>query len=241
MEAIYERYHNSRKIQKKLINKNDYTYRGVLSYINKLKVNGLNILDIGCGVGSVDLYLANAGARVLGIDISTNGIKIAKQNVSKLKIRNAKFRKISFPNKIPNDKYDIILCLEVLEHLNNDYDAVSKIRKLLKKDGILIASSPSINSVMYRMGLLNKFDTEVGHLRRYSEKSFCTLFLKAKFKIVDIKKTQGILRDFLFTTRLGGFALKFVNKWPLSGLANLIDDLLVILFGESDLFVMVKK
>jgi 2-polyprenyl-3-methyl-5-hydroxy-6-metoxy-1,4-benzoquinol methylase len=229
-------------LQKRLINKYDYIYQGVLFFLNKISIKDKKILDIGCGVGTIDFYLAREGAEVLGIDVSKNGVQIAKANAEKLGIKNnLKFRAVKFPDVVPSGHFDIILCLEVLEHLKRDQKSVSEMKKLLNKDGIIIASSPSINSFLYKKGLLDIFDQEVGHIRRYTEKSFKLLFSRADLDILTFRKAQGVLRDFLFSNPVGGILLKVVNKFPFSFLATVIDNFLIPLFGESDLFILAQK
>lgn len=239
---IYETYHRGRKIQERVISKNDFTYHTVLYFLSKYADGKKDVLDIGCGVGTVDLYLGNKGLQVLGIDISKNGITIAKKNAKQLRLEKlVMFSRMNFPKILPKKQFDIIICSEVLEHIISDEYAVGQIYKLLKLGGFIIASSPSINAPLYKMGLLTKFDQEVGHLRRYTLKNFSQLFSTSRFKIIETKKTEGILRNFLFTNSFGGFLLRILNKWPLSEFVTFIDDLTVKIFGESNIYIVAQK
>jgi 2-polyprenyl-6-hydroxyphenyl methylase/3-demethylubiquinone-9 3-methyltransferase len=200
------------------------------------------VLDIGCGVGTIDFYMASQGKKVTGIDISQNSISIAKKNASFFKLDNKiDFCVLKFPRSSPKGKYGIVVCSEVLEHIKYDKIAVEKINALLVEDGILIASSPSKNSPLYRLGLLNKFEKHVGHLRRYTEGSFRKLFESSGFKILETKKTEGILRNFLFTNSIGGFLLKILKRWPLSSIVTFIDDLTIPILGESNIYLVARK
>lgn len=105
----------------------------------------------------------------------------------------------------------------------------------------MIASSPSKNAPLYRMGALKTFDRKVGHLRRYSENDFVDLFKKEGFVILETNKTEGILRNFLFTNPFGGFLLRILNKKPFSRVVTFIDNLSVPLFGESDIYIVAQK
>mgnify|MGYP001604730736 FL=1 len=60
-------------------------------------------------------------------------------------------------------------------------------------------------------------------------------------EILELKKTEGILRNFLFTNSLGGFLLKILNKWPISKIVTFLDNLTIPVFGESDIFLVAKK
>lgn len=242
MNLLYENYHSERNRQKLVINDNNFTYGVILSFLQKIKIKSKKILDIGCGVGTIDFYLAKKGATVLGVDISQNGISIAKENASILGFKNKiKYKVLDFQKQSIQGKYDLVICSEVLEHIKDDKQAVKKINRLLKKGAIVIASSPSINAPLFRLGLLKKFDKEVGHLRRYTIRSFIKLFTDAEFKVMETKKTEGILRNFLFTNSFGGFLLRILNKWPFSEIVTFFDNLTIPIFGESDIYLVAQK
>lgn len=239
---IYETYHLKRNIQNHTISDNDFTYRPLLSFLKKYNKLGFEILDIGCGVGTIDLYLAKKDHKVIGIDISKRGIEIAKKNAQKLSLYvNLKFLVKNFPQSLPSGKFDLIICSEVLEHLKDDRSAVNAISKLLKRDGIVIASSPSKNAPLYKWGALSRFDQEVGHLRRYTKGGFIKLFKESKFKVIETKEAEGLLRNFLFTNLFGGLLLRLFNKWPFSEIITFIDSALIPIFGESDIYLVAKK
>lgn len=66
---FYDLYHSQAKFQKEVIGEKNFTYREIISVLKKLR--GIHsVLDIGCGVGTIDFYLAFFGKEVTGIDIS---------------------------------------------------------------------------------------------------------------------------------------------------------------------------
>src|SRR3972149_2853294 len=152
-----------------------------------------------------------------------------------------KFFVQNFPNTNIKEKFEVIICSEVLEHLPQDKLAIRKIRNLLVKNGVVIASSPSENAPLYKVGILNNFDSSVGHLRRYTEKSFRNLFEYAGFNILETNKTEGVIRNFLFTNQLGGFLLRILNKWPISNVVTVLDNLTIRLLGESNIYLVAEK
>ncbi len=242
LKEKYEKYHTNRKIQRKVIDKQDFTYRSLLSFIDKYANRKKKILDIGCGVGTIDLYLAKEKKDVVGIDLSQNGIKIARKNMKKFGLsRKLRFIVTNFPNVIPKGRFDLIICSEVLEHLTQDKLAVMKIKGLLNKNGVVVASSPSKYAPLYKMGLLQKFDSDVGHLRRYTLESYTQLFKSVGFQVLETKKTEGILRNFLYTNTLGGFLLKIIKRRPFSTIVSFFDDLTIPLLGESNIFLIAQK
>ena len=115
--------------------------------VTKHKIlKGLEILDLGCGGGLVCEPLTRLGAKVTGIDFVKKNISIAKHHarVSKLDIKY--INQDLFSIKLKN-KFDIILMLEVIEHLNNWESIVNKILKFLKPKGRVIFST--INRTIY--------------------------------------------------------------------------------------------
>ena len=95
-------------------------------------LKGLNILDIGCGGGLISEPMARLGANVTGIDASEKNVKIAKLHSEKSGL------KINYINTSPEklddlEKFDIILNLEIIEHVDDVNLYVKSCNKLLKK------------------------------------------------------------------------------------------------------------
>lgn len=110
---------------------------------NKNRYNilkGLEILDLGCGGGLICEPLARLGAKVTGIDFVKNNIKNAKSH-AKLSELNITYINEDLSSIKLNKKFDIILMLEVIEHLNNWESIVNKIIKHLKPKGKIIFST----------------------------------------------------------------------------------------------------
>ncbi len=99
----------------------------------------LKILDIGCGGGILCEPMCRLGASVTGIDTNSKAIDIAKEHAlqNKLKID---YRNIDLDD-IEAEKFDLITCMEVLEHTNDINRIISKSKNLLKKNGIFIGST----------------------------------------------------------------------------------------------------
>src|SRR3989337_2923542 len=227
---FYDLFHKSSSLQTKLVSEKNFTYRIVFSILNQVlrNKNNLDILDFGCGSGTLSLYFASKVNNVVGIDISPKVIRTAKASASRLDLR----KELNFftlnegKRKIKGQRFDLILCIEVLEHI--------------KKSGYLILSTPSKNAPLYKIGLTKNFDKRVGHLRRYNLKSLEKVFLRANLKVKDSKKTEGIIRNSLFVIPFLGRFIKFL-KGPLSDLFTFLDQLTIPLLGESDIFVVAQK
>ena len=117
----------------------------VLKKNEKKNLCNLKILDIGCGGGILTEPLARLGARVTGVDENENAIRVAIDHAKKSKLK-IQYKRMSFDKINFDEKFDIILCMEVLEHLNNIDMLINKVKELLNPKGIFIGST--INKTM---------------------------------------------------------------------------------------------
>ena len=111
-------------------------------------LEGLNILDIGCGGGLISEPMARLGAKVTGIDASEKNINIAKLHSEKSGL------KINYLNASPEnlehiEKFDIILNLEIVEHVNNVNLYIKSCHKLLKKNGLMFTATLNRSFISY--------------------------------------------------------------------------------------------
>ena len=108
---------------------------------NKNKpLSGVNILDIGCGGGLLSEPMSRLGAKITGIDASSKNIKIAKlhANKNKLKINYI----CSSPEKLKTEKkFDVILNMEIVEHVEDINFFLKSCSNLLKKNGLMFVAT----------------------------------------------------------------------------------------------------
>tara|TARA_B100001564_G_C20490151_1_gene601255 strand:- start:203 stop:883 length:681 start_codon:yes stop_codon:yes gene_type:complete len=108
---------------------------------NKKKpLDGLKILDIGCGGGLLSEPLARLGAKVTGIDPIKRNIEIAKLHLKKSKL-DIKYYNFSPEKFISNGKYDVILNMEIVEHVDNVNFFINQSTKFLKTSGIMFIAT----------------------------------------------------------------------------------------------------
>ncbi len=116
------------------------------SYIEKkVDIKGLEILDIGCGGGILSELLSKKGANVTAIDLADGPLNVAKirQKKSQLPI---KYRKISTTDIVKEkNQFDVVTCLEMLEHVPDPSIVVKECAQLCKKDGHLFFSTINRN------------------------------------------------------------------------------------------------
>ena len=100
----------------------------------------INILDIGCGGGLLSEPMSRLGANVTGIDASDKNIKIAKLHAKKNKLNINYF--CSSPEKLKTKKkFDVILNMEIIEHVEDINFFIKSCSKLLKKNGLMFVAT----------------------------------------------------------------------------------------------------
>ena len=116
-------------------------------------LNGLNILDIGCGGGLISEPMTRLGGKVTGIDASEKNIKVAKIHAEKSKLR------INYLNKSPEQlknvkEFDVILNLEIVEHVENVNFYIKSCYGLLKKGGIMFTATLNRSMMSYLKAII---------------------------------------------------------------------------------------
>ena len=132
-----------------------YILETISKYFNlKTKsLNGLKILDIGCGGGLISEPMARLGASVTGIDASEKNIKVAKFHASQNNLN------INYLNKSPEQlkdlkNFDVILNLEVVEHVDNLNLYLSSCNTLIKKNGLMFTATINRTLISYLKAII---------------------------------------------------------------------------------------
>ena len=111
----------------------------ILNLIGK-SIKALNILDIGCGGGILCEPLARLGANVTGIDENKKAILVAREHAKKMNLKiNYKLGNITDINF--QKKFDVITCMEVLEHVDSVDLLIKKSRESLNSGGFFVGST----------------------------------------------------------------------------------------------------
>ena len=103
-------------------------------------LSGIKILDIGCGGGLLSEPMSRLGAEVFGMDASKKNIEVAKIHAKKSNL-NIKYL-CSSPEKFKSDlKFDVILNMEIIEHVEDVDFFLKSCSKFLKKNGIMFVAT----------------------------------------------------------------------------------------------------
>jgi 2-polyprenyl-3-methyl-5-hydroxy-6-metoxy-1,4-benzoquinol methylase len=148
-----------------------FSLREFARIIKKFSSN-TKILDFGCGNGYFLKIIKNKfnlkPENLYGYEISKEAIKIAKEN-----------SRIKFSPSLKNKKsfFDIVLSIDVIEHIEDDLKILKEYKSLLKMGGFVIIST-SLHNFYW-----NKMDYRGGHKRRYTMKELRMKLNKAGFSI----------------------------------------------------------
>jgi SAM-dependent methyltransferase len=240
---FYDSFHKDSSSTDRVIGRSNFTYRLIIHTLDEYLdgKNKQNILDFGCGVGTLDFYLATKGHMVTGFDISKKAIDVARVSAEKLNLeKRTSFHDLEKGIEMPGKKYDWVILTEVIEHVEEDAKLVKSLAGRLKKGGHILLTTPSRNAPLYRWGFADEFDKRVGHLRRYTKKSLENVLTGAGFEVLEIKDTEGIIRNSLFVIPILGYLVRFI-KGPIADIVTFMDKLIIPFFGESNLFIIGKK
>jgi len=217
-----------KKIQKRILN--GINYRLLKRYINE---DQLCILDYGCGAGDTLVALSHFNKRfkLTGCDINQEYLNYTKTRISST-INLMSIDELKKDTDENCQIYDVVICLQVIEHLYEPSEFYKLCSKILKKDGILFITTPNLG------GLAPKIIGERWH--GYNEEEHVNLYTKTKLENEIIANNYEIL--FSGTSFLSG--LPIVRKSPL----RFINDLAYYLFnyqpwdiGDSIAVVAKKK
>ena len=150
-------------------------------------------MDVGCGGGLVCEPLSRLGASVTGIDFVKKNILVAKNHAKKENLK-INYKCIEIEKLKGNNKFDVILVLEVIEHLNDWKSIIPLIKNLLNKNGVVIFSTINRNifSKFFALFLAEKILKLIpNNTHTYEQfikpKELTKELKKNKLKIIDLK------------------------------------------------------
>ena len=143
---------------------------------------GKDVLDAGCGVGYGSSYLAEAALRVVGVDVSNEAIEYARARYggANVEFDVGDFQALAFGD----GAFDVVVAFEVIEHLPHPELFVAEARRVLKPEGVLVASTPRAEEGDERPE--NPF-----HEREFDARGFEHL-LRGSFGVVDVYGQQRL-------------------------------------------------
>ena len=178
----------------------------VAESVNELARKGVKILDFGAGEGALSLRLSDMGHDVTAVDV----------NADSFRPRDITFIKLDFNNQTDVDAFvsryqgcfDIVLGVEVIEHLENPWEYIRTLKKMVKPMGHMIITTPNVSSWLSRMkflatGRFHSFaDSDVcssGHITPVHEAQIKLIFASEKITLISLR--AGGTLPFIWVTR----------------------------------------
>jgi 2-polyprenyl-6-hydroxyphenyl methylase/3-demethylubiquinone-9 3-methyltransferase len=127
-----------------------------LDYIkSKINLANKHVLDVGCGGGILTESLAKEGAIVTGIDQGDKVIKIAQIHALENNL-NIDYKQLNIEDFLKKNKkkYDVITCLEMLEHVPDPSSVIQACKRLLKPDGRMFFSTINRNPKSFLFAII---------------------------------------------------------------------------------------
>lgn len=163
-----------------------------IKYIKKMlnTVSANNVLDVGCHGGRLTYELQKRlpEAKIYGIDISKQAIAFAQKKYKQISFQVGRAEKLPFAPK----SFDLVTCLEVLEHVPSPHKVILETRRVLKKKGHLIILVPSENMLFRTIWY---FWTHLGrgrvwhhtHVQKFTNKNLDELLINNGFEVKEKK------------------------------------------------------
>jgi len=144
---------------------------------------GRRVLEVGSGTGNITQFLCADGREVMATDIVPSyRHELERLFDGKSNVRIGKYDLVEeAPEEFVADPFDSVVCLNVLEHIENDLFALDQIRGVLKPGGKLALLVPA------HQFLYGEFDRAVGHFRRYGRRELTVNLEKAGFAVREVK------------------------------------------------------
>ena len=165
---------------------------------NLVPLQGLRVLDVGCGGGILADAMARQGANVLGIDLASKALKVAQLHALEAQTEGVQYREISAENLAAEQpgSFDVVTCMEMLEHVPDPSLVVKACATLVKPGGHVFFSTINRNAkaflfaivgAEYVLNLLPRGTHEYAKLIKPSE-----LAAHCRSASLDLTHTKGL-------------------------------------------------
>jgi 2-polyprenyl-3-methyl-5-hydroxy-6-metoxy-1,4-benzoquinol methylase len=181
----YDKYYTRNPVARALMN-------GFLDSFDALAERsgiGTSALEVGCGEGELSIRLAQRGLSVSGVDIAPEAIAEARERALRANVRIPFEARSLYDIDVERSGADLVVCCEVLEHVEDPEAAVARLAALARRR--LIASVPreplwrALN--MARGKYMRELGNTPGHVQHWSSGAFIEL-MATRFRILEVRK-----------------------------------------------------
>lgn len=181
---FYDKYHTRNPVARALMNGFLYSFDSLVDAIEK----PASAFEVGCGEGELSIRLARKGIRVSGIDIAAEAIEEARARVAQAGVQVELATGSIYELDTVNNRAELVVCCEVLEHLEDTSAALDKLHALCGK--WLITSVP--REPVWRMlnlsrgKYISQLGNTPGHIQHWSSREFVRL-LETRFRVLECR------------------------------------------------------
>jgi 2-polyprenyl-6-hydroxyphenyl methylase/3-demethylubiquinone-9 3-methyltransferase len=128
-----------------------------LDYIEELAggLAGKRVIDVGCGGGILSEAMARRGARVTGVDLSSKALKVAQLHALEAEIEiDYRLEDVARIAALQTASFDVVTCMEMLEHVPDPAQTIAACARLLAPDGIAVFSTINRNPKSYLLAVI---------------------------------------------------------------------------------------
>ena len=204
----------------------------LISKYKKSNMKDLDVLEIGCGSGGNIKHLSKYFNTMDGIEYDKEMVDYCNSTLP----NDIKNGYLPYNMPVVDKKYDVILLLDVLEHIQDDENSLIEIKKLLKDDGIVIINVPAFK------WLWDNGDDIAMHMRRYNKAMLLKLVKLSQYNILSFSYNTFLLFPAVvlvkFLNKL--FSNKYKNTSNINRFSSM-NDLLYIVYKIELLFLKIFK
>jgi 2-polyprenyl-3-methyl-5-hydroxy-6-metoxy-1,4-benzoquinol methylase len=171
---------------------------------------GKRVLDIACGSGAGSYMLAGTGraSRVVGVDIAPEAVAYARETY---RLGNLAFEEGSIEGYSTDQSWDLIVCLETIEHVADEGPVLENLRRCLRPGGVLLISSPN-RPVTSPSASIDDAPQNTFHVREFTPEELKVRLLRAGFSGLKVygqrlrchSRSGLVMRVLESARRLGG-------------------------------------
>ena len=185
IEAFYQNYTDAAKYKKKVFKKTFTALAKIIRAGSYIKTNSKSFLDVGCNIGAVVRAARILGYQSTGIDLDVGAVETAKKNDSSSEY--VAQDPVSFSKA--GKAYDLVFCMEVIEHTSNAREFAESLRRLTKKGGVLYLTTPDAGHWKVPTDFTSwKEVRPPEHIIWFNKNNIRKLFEDSGFEIIKIMK-----------------------------------------------------
>jgi methionine biosynthesis protein MetW len=209
----------------KLIREKDLAADGSLRTTSAAKVteNGKRLLDVGCGEGSFIIQVREKFEEVYGVDISDDAVELSLKNDITAKKANLNNEPLPFPDNY----FDAVVTLDVIEHVFDPVFFLDEVRRVLAPGGYTIISTPNIRKIQRIASLIlghfprTSYDPvgfDGGHLHFFTSKDLRQLLEQNGFRVEFVDGLCGDRRTWKYRLAVSVLGKGFEKEFLSGGL-----------------------